>query len=293
MAKRYGGQFSPQNSRSGAETVPSYHGARKDPVGGRANALFFPPVVLAATSLNDGAIGLGLGLTGAAALLLGAWLLREGLRAEVAFQSRNVARRPAIPRKIFAALLAGLGVGIAAYKNEPGLVAPAIYALATTGLHIAAFGIDPMRDKGSEEVDDLQNARVTRAIEEGEGHLETMADAIAETSDRDLIARVAAFSLTARKLFRLVEEDPADLTGARKYMTLYLSGARASTEKFANLYLRNHDLAARSNYVALLEDLEQNYASRVDRLLENDRDRLDIEMEVLRDRLSQTGPRRS
>ncbi|MCV6586006.1 MAG: 5-bromo-4-chloroindolyl phosphate hydrolysis family protein [Marinibacterium sp.] len=289
MAKRYGGKYSPHPT--GPNRTEPYQQARPDPVGSRANTLFFPGIVLGATSLNDGAVGLGIGLTGAAALILGAWLLREGLRAETAFDARKTARRPAFPRKIAAAVFTGIGAALAVFKQDPSLMAPAIYGAAATALHLAAFGIDPMQDKGMGDVDDLQRDRVARAIDEGERHLDAMADAIQRAGDRDLAARVAEFSLTARRLFRRVEEDPGDLSGARKYMTLYLSGARDATEKFADLYQRRPDGQARADYAALLDDLEQNYAARSERLFDNDRTDLNVEIDVLRDRLARSGAR--
>ena len=45
-----------------------------------------------------------------AGLMLSAWLLNEGLRAEDAYDARAVARPPAIPRKLFAAVLTGASV---------------------------------------------------------------------------------------------------------------------------------------------------------------------------------------
>ena len=142
MAQRFGGKYSPDGSSSPGTTNGSskgFKGATVDPVGARSNVLFVPPVVLAFTSLNEGAIGLGVGLIGAATLLLGAWLLRGGLTAEAAYNARKVARRPAFPRKLAAAVLAGAGVGIAAFANEPGVIAPVIYGLAATALHVGRF----------------------------------------------------------------------------------------------------------------------------------------------------------
>ena len=162
MAQRYGGKYSPDAAPEQTEDPirPShYRGARVDPVGARSNVLFVPPIVLAATSLGDGAAGLVTGLIGAGALLAGAWLLRDGLRAQAAYDERRVARRPAIPRKIFAAGLAGIGVAIAAFKSEPGLVAPALYGLSAVALHLGAFGIDPLQSKGMEGIDSFQQDR--------------------------------------------------------------------------------------------------------------------------------------
>lgn len=301
MARRYGGKFSPDpDAEDRPEDGAAYDGAQVDPAGARANALFVPAIPLVFLSLNDGAIGLTLGLVAAAILTLSAWLLREGLRAEAAYRARKVARRPAFPRKLAASLLAGLGIGLAAFKNEmmdvmfqsePGLLAPVLFGAVTAALHSTAFGLDPMKNKGMEGVDTFQQDRVARVVDEAEAMLAAMTDAIVRASDRQMEARVERFQATARKMFRRVEEDPRDLTGARKYMTVYLKGARDATIKFADLYSRTRDAQARADYAALLDDLEQNFAARTQKMLLDDRSDLTVEIEVLRERLQREGVR--
>ena len=307
MARRFGGRYSPdagpQTGRKNAPGAPerpgtqdmpprgAYHGAQVDPAGARANALFLPAIPLVFLSLNDGALGLALGLAAAGLLTLAAFLLREGLRAEAAYRARKVARRPAFPRKIAASLLTGLGVALAAWRTEPGLLAPLIYGGAALVLHGLAFGIDPMRDKGTEGIDRFQQDRVARVVAEAERALAAMTEAARRAGDRRIEARVEAFQRTARALFRTVEEDPSDLTGARRYMTVYLGGARDATVKFADLYARRPDPEARADYLALLDDLERNYAAHTERMLRNDRSDLNVEIEVLRDRLQREGVR--
>mmetsp|Transcript_92 Transcript_92/g.240 ORF Transcript_92/g.240 Transcript_92/m.240 type:complete len:301 (+) Transcript_92:1393-2295(+) len=293
MAKRFGGKYSAQ-----AEDLPGdpperghYDGARVDPVGARANLMFLPAVPMVFLALNDGAIGLMLGLVSAAILTLGAWLLRGGLQAEAAYIGRKVARRPAVPRKLFAAALAGIGIAIAAYRSEPGIVAPILFGIATIGLHIAAFGIDPLKSKGMEGVDTYQQDRVARVVDNAEAYLNEMSDAMLRASDRQMELRLERFQTTARDLIRTVEEDPRDLTAARKYLGVYLMGARDATSKFADIYSRTRDAQARKDYAALLDDLDQNFAARTRKLLIEDRSDLNIEIDVLRDRLQREGVR--
>ncbi|MEX0280622.1 MAG: 5-bromo-4-chloroindolyl phosphate hydrolysis family protein [Arenibacterium sp.] len=292
MAQRFGGKFSPDGSDDASKPLENrgaFDGARVDPVGLRANLMFLPPLILGFFSLNDGAIGLATGLSGAALLVLGAWLLREGLRAEAAYDARKVARRPAFPRKITAAILAGFGMALAAFVNEGGLVAPALFGTVTIGLHLAAFGIDPMKSKGMEGIDTFQQDRVARAVNEAEKHLKSMSEAISRAADRQIEARVERFQTTARDLFRTVEEDPRDLTGARKYLTVYLLGARDASIKFADLYTRQPSAEARADYLALLDDLEKNFAARTRKMLLDDHSDLTVEIDVLRDRLQREG----
>ena len=289
MAKRYGGKYSPDTD---AEPTSS-HARRVDihPVGARANVLFIPAIPLVFLSLNDGAHGLVLGLVAAGLLTTAAWSLRDGLQAEAAYNARKVARRPAWPRKMLASLLTGLGVAIAAYKNDPSLIAPILYGIAAAGLHVAAFGIDPLASKGMQGIDTFQQDRVARVVDEAEKHLSAMTGAISRAGDRQVATRVSEFQSTARTLIRTVEEDPRDLTAARKYLSVYLLGARDATVKFADIYARNRDTQARSDYLDLLDDLDQNFAARTQKLLLDDRSDLTVEIEVLRERLSREGVR--
>jgi hypothetical protein len=159
-------------------------------------------------------------------------------------------------------------------------------------LHLASFGPDPLRDKGLDGVDQFQTDRVARAVDDAEKHLAAMRDAILRAGDRGLEARVDRFATTARGLFRTIEGDPGDLTAARKYLSVYLQGARDATAKFADLYAQNRSPQARADYEALLGDLETTFASRTTALLANNHTDLDVEIGVLRDRLRFETPQR-
>jgi hypothetical protein len=288
MAKRYGGKFS-QNSET--PQTPLTRRVEVDPAGARSNLLFIPAIPLVFMSLNDGAQGLAFGLIAAAFLTGAALMLREGLKAEAAYRARKVAERPALPRKMIASALTGFGVALAAYKNDPGIVAAAIYGIAAIGLHVSAFGIDPLSSKGMEGVDSFQKDRVARVVDEAEKHLTAMSAAIARAGDRQSTERLADFQTTARTLIRTVEEDPRDLTGARKYLSVYLLGARDATIKFADIYSNTRDAQAKLDYMALLDDLDKNFAARRQKSLLEDKTDLNIEIEVLRERLSREGVR--
>ena len=294
MAKRFGGKYSPDGS-----TPPDISRKRRidvDPAGGRANVLFVPAIVLVATTISGGALSLLVALVGALSLTLAAWLVRGGLRAEAEYNARKVARRPAMPRKLFAAGFAGIGTALAVFAHTDNsmnldVVSPLLYGIIATGLYIAAFGIDPMHNKGMDGIDTFQQDRVAKVVGEAEKHLTTMRETINRAGDRQATARLEGFSDTARDLIRTVKEDPRDLTAARKYLGVYLQGARDATAKFADIYSRTQDTQARTDYLALLDDLEQNFAARNRKSLFEDRSDLTIEIDVLRERLSREGVR--
>ena len=289
MAQRFGGKFSPDNART-AQGPQTDHAAANHAVAprrrdGRVGALFFLPILFAINGLRGDPRALILGLAAAAVLMLAAWLTREGIRAQFAYDERKVARKPAIPRKLFGAALTGIALVIGGLIAQPGLLYPILFGIAGTALHLGAFGLDPMANKGMEGVDDFQVQRVAKAVDEAEALLAGMKDAILRAGDRALEARIEKFATIARGLFRTVEGDPGDLTAARKYLSVYLLGARDATVKFADAYAQGRDPRIRTDYESLLTDLETTFAQRTQSLLSGSHTDLDVEIQVLRDRL--------
>ena len=296
-AQRFGGQYSPQNSSQ----TPSEGNGPKDwrdnrqsnrrqkpqkPAGyWRTTLLFFTAFAFLFPAFGDAPNDMALGLVAGGLLIASVFLTRQGLIARAEWQARRVARRPAIPRILFGAVVTGAALFTGGVIGHGLSLPPFLFAALGFVLHLGAFGLDPMSDKGMEGIDKFQNDRVARAVAEAEKTLSQMKDAILRAKDRSLEARVERFAAQARDLMRRVEEDPGDLTAARKYLSVYLQGARDATAKFADLWAINRDAQARADYEQLLGDLETTFADRSQALLGNDRTDLDIEISVLRDRL--------
>jgi 5-bromo-4-chloroindolyl phosphate hydrolysis protein len=284
MAQRFGGRYSPDGSRRDAGETQVL-ATPKPPGQWRTRVLFLSAFAFLFPAFGDGPADMLLGLGAGGLLVLSSWTTREGLRAEAAFNARKMARRPAFPRKIVGAVLTGAALAVGRFIAEPGLLYPVLFAMAGAALHLMSFGLDPLADKGMEGIDAFQTERVAHAVTEGEKYLAAMKDAILRAGNRQLEGRVDRFATAARSLFRTVEGDPGDLTAARKYLSVYLMGARDATIKFADHYAQTRDASARSDYEALLTDLETTFASRTTVLLSNNRTDLDVEISVLRDRL--------
>lgn len=288
MARRFGGAHSPAPGRTGPAGPAIVDKPPRLPVL-RRNLLYAAPLPLLITAFRQDAIGLALDLAALGVLLLAVYLLDEGLKAEAAWKSRTIARRPAIPRKGLATALTGFGVALAVWDPAGRILDPAILGLVAAALHATAFGVDPMRDKGMAGDNAFQSGRVARVVDEAERALGAMTAAVKPLGDWELETRVAGFAATARALIRTVEEDPRDLTAARRYLTVYLTGARDAATKFATLSARTRDPGARADFLALLDDLEGHFARRTEALMQGGRADLDVEIGVLRDRLSREG----
>lgn len=297
MAQKFGGRFSPGGGRPGTPPPVAPPDRFRDRaaarVSVRARLMYLWPLPLlwsgigAISGGNAGAMLADLG--GFAGLMLSAWLLNEGLRAEAAYDARAVARPPAIPRKLFAAGLTGVSVaGIGWATLGDGMAALAFGSMAALAQGLA-FGLDPMRRKGMDGVDSLAVERVARAIDEAEGLVRDIIAAAARLGDKRLEGRIERLCDQARDVFRVIEADPRDLTRARTFLSVYLRGLRDATVKYATLQSRSRDVSAREGFEALIGDLETSFAAHRATLLEDNRSDLDVEIEVLRERLQQDG----
>lgn len=291
MAKRFGGQFSPGGAgQAGASAGAPQARLQRSPVGARVNLLFFWPVLLLAKGyFGPPAQFFGM-LVAALLLVLAAWLTREGVRAHAAYEARKLARRPAIPRKIFASILTGLALGLAGYFAF-GAMGAALSGGLGAVLHSLSFGLDPLRSKGFDEVGAFQAQRAEHAVAEAEAYLSQMAQAVQRAGDPQVMAQMRRFQAVVGQMLQTVQDDPRDLSAARKYLGVYLMGARDAAQKFADLHQRNADGPAKPDFMQLLSDLEAGFDAKTQKLLLADHADLTVEIEVLRARLQREGVR--
>ncbi|MEM0922552.1 MAG: 5-bromo-4-chloroindolyl phosphate hydrolysis family protein [Pseudomonadota bacterium] len=291
-AKRFGGKHSPGGpARPAAAAQPARAPAMGKPGGPRlrAFAMFVlpSPILLAALGdLGDNTPRAVIALACYVVLMLAAWLLREGLRAEAAFDARQIAKPPAFPRKLCAAILTALGVSLAVFLGRPwDILSAGLSGILALIAHISAFGLDPMKSKGVEAAG--ASDFVIEAIDKAEARVAEITRLAGSLRDREITGRVGALMERVREMLRLVEEDPRDLARARRYFTVYLKGAEDATRKYVGTHAKLDDPELRGEYLAMLGDLEESFARGRDKLLSDDRTDLEVEIEVLRERLGQ------
>lgn len=299
MAQRYGGDHSPKKPTGPSDatkTANKFRGRTAHQSDIRVKLLFLAPVPLLFAAIGElragDAFGMAAELTAFITLIFAAYLLRDGIKAQAAFEARAIARPPKIPRKLFAAELTGVGVMLASFFGwHLDLIPSFIFGIIASAAHIVSFGLDPMRKKGMGGVNEFDAERVAKAVDKAEALLRETLTAAKRIGNRQLEGRVESLASAARDMFRAVEEDPRDLTSSRKFLSVYLRGARDATIKFADLYSKTRDADAQRDYEALLADLETSFANQRETMLLENRSDLDVEIEVLRDRLKQEGLR--
>lgn len=224
-----------------------------------------------------------------ACLLGGALLTRVGQQAAAAYAAHAVARPPAWPRKLIGGAMIGLGVALCSLRATGSVMPAGLFGLVALGLHLLAFGIDPLRAKGVDGLDaSALDAAITR-VETGRALIAEMKVAAASFGDRALEERVADLARTATAVLAQIEQDPRDLGRSRRFLAVYLVGARDATVQFAQTFDSSGAPEIREKYVTLLDDLETHFTRHRDSLTSSDVTMLDVEIEVLRDRLRAEG----
>ncbi len=135
----------------------------------------------------------------------------------------------------------------------------------------------------------IQDAEAAAAIEEAETILEQIETANGQIQNREFNERIERILAIAQQILDEIARDPADLRRARKFLKVYLDGARKVTEGYARTHLQAGSPQLEDNFRQLLETIEQVFQQQQQKLLENELFDLDVQIEVLQTRLKQEG----
>ena len=288
MHKRFKGEFSPnaESVRDKPYVAPKNIGRLRTYrafaipmfVGGFIAIIAGHPV----TALS--CIGAGLGVLAASEIT------KTGLIAESEYHSRAIARPPVLPRKAIGALIMGAAIVMGSWLggNANMLTSLGLGAVATLGMGMS-FGLDPMRTKGLTGANHHEAGRAADAIEKAQELLQDIRNMAVAFKDRHLRLDIENLAVSIEEMFQSIENDPSEYRNARKYLSVYLEGARDATAQFINLPKDQQSLEATKKYTALVRELDTGFRQKSQLMLEDNRNALDIEIDVLRERLASEG----
>lgn len=87
----------------------------------------------------------------------------------------------------------------------------------------------------------------------------------------------------------MLEQDPRDLRRARKFLNVYLDGARQVTQGYAKTHGRMTTPELEDSFRRVLTTIEEVFAEQQQKLLEADVTDLDVQIEVLTTQLKREG----
>lgn len=250
-----------------------------------------PVLIAAVVSLAHGSLD---GLLGNAAgyglFLAGALLLRRGLLTEAEYGRRRVAKAP-WPLKTLGGGVIALATGITAWfgAGQHPAIAVAFGLAALLGCYLS-YGFDPRVAKRFTDRDGVDvTDRVLEALTQAEASIAAIEQSTRNIRNAELNSRLRRIVAQARQILTMLEEDPRDLRRARKFLNVYLDGAKQVTEGYAKTHARVAAPELEDNFRRVLATIEDVFQEQQQKLLETDVTDLDVQIEVLTTQLKREG----
>lgn len=252
------------------------------------------PILLAAIiALIQGKVIMTL-LLGAsfAGFIISAILARHGLKLEATFERKRFAKAPGTPFKSVAAILLGITTGLTAlFAAEHGLFSSILTGTAAFLGFMFSYGLDPRKDKTGNIVG-ISAEEVIEALEAAEIKISGIEETKRVIKDLNVKHSIDRITKKARDILKVIEEDPADLQRARKFLKVYLDGAQRVTQKYADTHKKDATTKELdSNFANVLASIEDTFEKQHEKLKENNQFDLDVQIEVLETQLKQDGIR--
>jgi len=253
---------------------------------------FLPMALIPATFIALGKghlLGVLVNAAGFTLYMLAAWCVRKGLQAEHVYNNSRIARPPR-PLKMTAAILAALATGMIAWLSaRNSLPVSLLFAGgAFLGMYLS-YGFDPRKEKNIVAAHGYSRDEILRTLEDSSRIIRGIEQANDRIRNTELNQRIERICGIADSILAEIEADPRDIRRARKFLNVYLEGARQVTEGYARTHPQTQSGELEQNFRNVLETIESVFQEQHQKLLEEDVFDLDVKIEVLATQLKREG----
>lgn len=260
----------------------------------RGLLLYILPIALIPASILSFVYGdlfrIVVNISGCAAFLLAAGLLRRGLAAEQEYQNKKITLPPKWPLKTLAAIIVAIATGgIALLGGGNSFFVSAAFGLGAMAGMILYYGLDPHQEKMIAGSHGYTAEEISATIYEAEVQIFGIEQANKQINNSSFNQRINIICDQARDIVGLLEEDPGDIRRARKFLNTYLGGALKVTEGYAEMQRKHHAEQLTENFDNVLKTIESVFSEQKQKLLEDDILDLDVQIEVLSAQLKHEG----
>ena len=262
--------------------------------------LAFPLLPAALFALQDGhqVVALARG-AGFALAMTAATLIRKGIRLDNEAIRRNLRRRASTVRyRAVGAGLLALGMFLVAWfglYTGYGPFGSALFAVAVLGGCYLYYDFDgPGRKDPDIAAVGITTEELVELLDEAEGRIVAIENASRDIANVEFRDRLRRITSGARSILETIERDPVDARRARKFLKVYLDGARQVTEGYARTHRAvpaggDDGQTLEDNFRRVLTTIETVIDEQQQKLLENNLSELDVQIEVLQLQLEKEG----
>ena len=255
------------------------------------------PVLLAAIIdiVSNNLLGAMINASAFAGFMLAASIARLGFKNEGKYYQRSIALAPKTPYKTIAALLLAITTGLTAWWSvHYGLFTSIAIAAATFIGFSLYYGLDPRNNKSGKMNMSLgvSAEEVIKALEEADVRITEIEATRKKINNIDFNQQIQRITIKAREIIHMIEEEPKYLNRSRKFLKVYLKGAKQVTESYANTSDIDTATELTQNFSQVLSSIEATFTQQKNELTQNDHFDLDVKIEVLNTQLKQEGIKR-
>lgn len=255
----------------------------------RGLLLYFLPIALIPATIialgKGNLLGIIVNASGFALYVFAAWCLRKGLQAE-----SPITRTPKLPLKMLAAIITALATGMIAWLGAQQTLPVALMFAggAFLGMYLS-YGFDLRQKKKIADAQGYSGDEILRMLEESSLIIRSIEQANDNIRNTELNQRIENICAIADRILAEIESDPRDIRRARKFLNVYLDGAKQVTEGYARTHQQSQSGQLEQNFRNVLETIESVFQEQHQKLLEEDVFDLDVKIEVLTTQLKREG----
>ena len=253
------------------------------------------PVLLAAIIdlLGNHFWGAVINASAFAGFMIAASVARLGFKNEGKYYQRSIALAPTTPYKTIAALLLAITTGLTAWWSvDYSLFSSIAIGFVTLIGFSLYYGLDPRKDKSGNISLGVSAEDVIKALEEADIRITEIEAARQKINNIDFNLQIQRITEKAREIVSMIEEEPKYLNRSRKFLKVYLKGAKQVTETYANTPDIEIASELNQNFAQVLSSIEATFKQQKNELTKNDHFDLDVQIEVLNTQLKQEGIKR-
>jgi 5-bromo-4-chloroindolyl phosphate hydrolysis protein len=222
-----------------------------------------------------------------AGFMIAASVAKIGFRNEGKYYQRSIALAPKTPYKTIAAFLLALTTSLTAWWSvHYSLWISLLIGIMTFIGFAFYYGLDPRKDKAGNITLGVSAEELINALEEAEVRISAIETARRKITDIDVESQIQRIVNKAREIMVMIEEEPKYLNRSRKFLKVYLNGAKKVTEGYAaNTQNIAEESELENDFRDVLDSIETTFIRQKAELTKNDHFDLDVQIEVLNTQL--------
>lgn len=245
-------------------------------------------------ALTGGHVGAALArAAGFALAMLAATLIRKGIRLEAEGKLRRFKRRAStIPYRLIGSAVLSVAIFIVAYwgiLGDYGLIESTLFGLAVMLGCYLYYDFDSTQKDPEIAAVGITTEELIELLDEAEERISAIEQASKEIKNVEFKDRLRRIVREARAILDTIEEDPTDARRARKFLKVYLDGAKQVTEGYVKAHRNDANPVLEDNFRRVLTTIETVVATQQEKLRENNVSELDVNIEVLQMQIEKEG----